>query len=41
MTLAHTGHWLTALAGVVPLVLFAAWIGIVTLRDRRRKKKAR
>jgi hypothetical protein len=38
--LAHAGHWLVSVAGVVPVVLMAAWIGIATLRDRRRRRRA-
>jgi len=40
MPLAHAGHWLGALAGVVPVLVVAVWIGFTTLRDRRRGKKA-
>ena len=39
--LAHAGHWLPSLAGVVPVVAVAVWIAVVTLRDRRRRRRAR
>ena len=41
MTLAHAGHWFGSLAAVIPVLGVALWIGLTTLRDRRRKKKAR
>ena len=41
MTLAHAGHWLASLAAVIPVLGVSLWIGIATLRDRRRKKNAR
>jgi hypothetical protein len=37
--LAHAGHWLAALAAVIPVVLVAAWILVTTLADRRRRGK--
>lgn len=39
--LAHAGHWLPSVAAVVPVLLVGAWIGYVTLRDRRRRGKPR
>ena len=34
--LAHTGHWLESVVYLVPIVGFALWLGIATIRDRRR-----
>lgn len=41
MGIAHAGHWLTSLAAVVPVVLMALWLAVVTLRDRRRRRRQR
>ena len=39
--LAHAGHWLPAVAAVVPVVAGVVWIAVATLRDRRRRRGAR
>lgn len=36
MTIAHAGHWLVNLVFLLPVVLFIAWLAVVTIRDRRR-----
>jgi hypothetical protein len=36
MVIAHAGHWLLDSAVFLPVVLFGIWLGIVTLRDRRK-----
>jgi hypothetical protein len=38
---AHAGHWIGSIAAVIPVIAIAVWIAVVTLRDRRRKKRAR
>ena len=37
--LAHAGHWIGAVAAVVPVAAVALWILFTTLADRRRKRK--
>jgi hypothetical protein len=40
MTFAHAVHWIESLGAVIPVVAIALWIGVVTLRDRTRKRRA-
>lgn len=39
MTLAHAGHWLVNVIYVAPVILIVGWIGITSLRDRRRERR--
>ena len=39
--LAHSGHWLVNLIYVAPVLLVVAWIGINSIRDRRRERAGR
>jgi hypothetical protein len=39
--LAHAGHWLGGIAAALPVGAIAAWIAVVTLRDRRRARRKR
>lgn len=34
--IAHSGHWAVNLAFALPAVIFIAWLGWVTIKDRRR-----
>ena len=36
--LAHAGHWLVQVAYFLPVVGFGAWLGWVTLRERRQDR---
>ena len=36
MVLAHAGHWLVQVAYFLPVVIFLVWLGITTVRERRR-----
>jgi len=33
---AHAGHWLVNIAFALPAIVFIAWLGFITIRDRRR-----
>ena len=33
--LAHSGHWLESVVYLVPIVGFALWLAVATIRDRR------
>ena len=35
---AHAGHWLESVVYLVPIVGFALWLGITTIRDRRSRR---
>ena len=37
---AHAGHWIVSIASAAPVVAIATWIVVVTLRDRRRRRRA-
>jgi hypothetical protein len=37
--LAHAGHWLEGVVYLVPIGGFALWLGITTVRDRRRQRE--
>ena len=39
--IAHAGHWLVSVAYFLPVVAFLGWLGVVTIRDRRRQGKER
>ena len=36
IVLAHAGHWLVQAAYFLPVVAFLVWLGITTVRERRR-----
>ncbi len=38
--LAHAGHWLVSIAEFLPVLLFVAWLGWITLREKRRGREA-
>ena len=38
MIIAHAGHWLESLVYLVPIVGFAVWLIITTVKDRRRQR---
>ena len=35
--LAHSGHWLESVVYLVPIVGFAIWLGVTTIKDKRRR----
>ena len=35
--LAHSSHWLESVVYLVPIVGFAIWLGVATIKDRRRR----
>ena len=35
--LAHAGHWSTSVITMAPVVAFALWLIVITIRDRRRE----
>lgn len=35
---AHTGHWIESVVYLVPIVGFALWLGVATIRDRRSRQ---
>jgi len=37
--IAHAGHWAVTVAYFVPVVAFAAWLGITQWRERRRGRR--
>jgi hypothetical protein len=37
--LAHAGHWIESVLILVPTLGFIGWLGIVTLRERRRERR--
>jgi hypothetical protein len=41
MLLGHAVHWIASLGAAVPVVAVAGWVLITTVRDRRRKRRAR
>jgi len=38
LPIAHTGHWITAVAYFLPVVAFLAWLGVTQLRERRSRR---
>jgi hypothetical protein len=36
---AHAGHWIEAAVYMVPIGGFAVWLGITTVRDRRKERE--
>ena len=39
LPLAHAGHWLTSLAYFLPVLIFLGWLGFITVRDRRKRRR--
>ena len=39
LPLAHTGHWITEVLTLVPIVGFAVWLGINVVRQRLRERR--
>jgi hypothetical protein len=37
--LAHAGHWIEAVVYLVPIAGFAVWLGITTVKDRRKQRR--
>ena len=37
--IAHAGHWLESLVYLVPIGGFAIWLGVTTVKDRRRQRE--
>lgn len=37
--LAHGGHWIESVVYLVPIVGFALWLGIATVKDRRDRRR--
>ena len=35
LVLAHASHWLESVVYLVPIVGFAIWLGVATIKDRR------
>jgi hypothetical protein len=38
LVLAHSGHWLESVVYLVPIVGFAIWLGVATIKDKRRQR---
>ena len=38
LPIAHAGHWIESIVYLVPIIGFALWLGIATLRDRRKRR---
>jgi hypothetical protein len=36
--LAHAGHWIEAAIYLVPILGFGAWLGVTTIRDKRKRR---
>ena len=39
--LAHAGHWLVQVAYFAPVLGFVVWLGITTLKQRRRDREGK
>ncbi len=39
MVLAHVSHWIESILILVPTLGFIAWLGFVTVRDRRAERR--
>ena len=37
LVLAHSGHWLESVVYLIPIVGFAVWLGVATIKDKRRR----
>jgi hypothetical protein len=38
MVIAHAGHWLVNLAYILPVLAFLVWLGLATLKERRKDR---
>ena len=38
--MAHAGHWLESVVYLVPIVGFALWLAVTTIKDRRSRRHA-
>ena len=38
--MAHAGHWLESVVYLVPIVGFALWLAVATIKDRRSRRHA-
>jgi hypothetical protein len=38
LPIAHAGHWIESVVYLVPIIGFAVWLGVATLRDRRKRR---
>jgi hypothetical protein len=36
LPIAHAGHWITAVAYILPVVVFLGWLAVTQIRERRR-----
>ena len=39
LVLAHGTHWLESVVYLVPILGFAIWLGVATVKDRRRRER--
>ena len=37
LVIAHSGHWLESVVYLVPILGFAIWLGVATIKDKRRR----
>lgn len=38
MVIAHAGHWLVDYVSFLPVIAFAIWLVVATIRDRHRDR---
>ena len=38
LVLAHSSHWLESVIYLIPIVGFAVWLGVTSLKDRRERR---
>lgn len=38
MLIAHASHWLVNLLYMAPVIAFLIWLGVTTVRERRRER---
>jgi hypothetical protein len=38
LPIAHAGHWIESVVYLVPIIGFAVWLGVATVRDRRKPR---
>ena len=39
LPLAHAGHWIESVVYLVPIVGFALWLGITTMKDKLARRR--
>ncbi len=39
LLIAHAGHWAVEVAYFLPVVAFLVWLGVTTVRERRREAR--